>query len=239
MAFRRRRDGDRHCLPYTRPMASRSRFLPEEIQQYMIATTLRDSGVLSDLREETAKMPHAGMQTGADQVQFLQLLVRLIDARRCIEVGVFTGYSALGVALALPQDGRIVACDVSEEYTSVGRRYWQRAGVAEKIDLRLAPAAQTLEGLVAQGESGRYDFAYIDADKSGYDVYYEHCLALVRSNGLIAIDNVLWGGDVADPAIDDEDTSALRRLNAKIGRDERVDATLLPLGDGLMVVRKR
>lgn len=220
-------------------MASRSRFLPQEIQQYMIDTTLRESGVLSELRKETATMPHAGMQTGADQVQFLQLLVRLIGAQRCIEVGVFAGYSALGVALALPSGGRLIACDVSEEYTTVARRYWQRAGVAEKIELRLAPATETLDDLVARGESGRFDFAYIDADKSAYDAYYERCLELIRANGLIAIDNVLWGGDVAMAGSVDDETAALQKLNAKIGRDERVDATLLPLGDGLMVVRKR
>jgi caffeoyl-CoA O-methyltransferase len=220
-------------------MSARSTFLPEEIQRYMLDTTLRDMPVLRELREETAKHPHSGMQTGADQVQFLQLLVRLIGARRCIEVGVFTGYSSLGVALALPQDGRIVACDVSEEYTSVARRYWERAGVAGKIDLYLAPATQTLDALIHAGESGRFDFAYIDADKTGYDAYYERCLALLRPNGLIAIDNVLWSGDVVNESTQDPDTLALRALNAKIGCDERVDATLLPIGDGLMVVRKR
>lgn len=194
---------------------------------------------MRELREATAKMPNAGMQTGPDQVQFLQLLVRLTGARRCIEVGVFTGYSALGVAQALPDTGRIVACDVSEEYTSMAKRYWERAGVAEKIDLYLAPAAQTLDELIAGGETGRFDFAYIDADKSGYDAYYERCLALLRTNGIIAIDNVLWSGAVADTGVNDKDTAALRALNAKIGRDERVDASLLSIGDGLMVVRKR
>jgi caffeoyl-CoA O-methyltransferase len=220
-------------------MTARSFYLPDFIDRYIVDTTLRDMPVLRDLREETAKMPSARMQTGPDQVQFLQLLVRLIGARRCIEVGVFTGYSALGVALALPEDGRIVACDVSEEYTSVARRYWERAGVADKIDLYLAPAAQTLDELLAAGEGERYDFAYIDADKAGYDGYYERCLKLVRPNGLITIDNVLWGGDVAAPDVTDEDTVALRKLNEKIGRDQRVDASLLTLGDGLMVVRKK
>jgi predicted O-methyltransferase YrrM len=179
------------------------------------------------------------MQTGADQVQFLQLLVRLTGARRCIEVGVFTGYSSLGVALALPEDGHILACDVSEEYTSVARRYWERAGVAGKIDLYLAPAVQTLDDRIRDGEEGRFDFAYIDADKTGYDAYYERCLKLLRHNGLIAIDNVLWGGDVVNADSPDSDTAALRAINEKIGRDTRVDATLLPIGDGLMVVRKR
>lgn len=220
-------------------MASRNAFLPDDIQRYIEATTLRDEPVLRDLRAETAKMPHAGMQTGADQVQFLQLLTRLIGARRCIEVGVFTGYSALGVALALPDDGKIIACDVSEEYTAVARRYWERAGVSGKIDLYLAPATQTLDDLIRAGEEGRFDFVYIDADKTGYDAYYERCLRLLRANGLITIDNVLWSGEVAKPGRTDEDTLALRALNEKIGRDARVDATLLPIGDGLMVVRKR
>lgn len=220
-------------------MASRNAFLPDDIQRYIEATTLRDEPVLRDLRAETAKMPHAGMQTGADQVQFLQLLARLIGARRCIEVGVFTGYSALGVALALPDDGKIIACDVSEEYTAVARRYWERAGVSGKIDLYLAPATQTLDDLIRAGEEGRFDFVYIDADKTGYDAYYERCLRLLRANGLITIDNVLWSGEVAKPGRTDEDTLALRALNEKIGRDARVDATLLPIGDGLMVVRKR
>lgn len=191
------------------------------------------------LREETARMPRAVMQTGADQVQFLQLLVKLTGARRCIEVGVFTGYSALGVALALPEEGRIVACDVSDEYTAVARRYWHLAGVSEKIELCLAPAVETLDALLERGAAGSYDFAYVDADKTGYDDYYERCLRLLRENGLLAIDNVLWSGDVIDPRSTDADTLALRELNAKIGGDERVDASLLSIGDGLMVVRKR
>lgn len=220
-------------------MSPRSFFLPERISSYIVDTMLRDMPVLRELRDETARMPHAGMQTGPDQVQFLQLLVRLIGARRCIEVGVFTGYSALGVALALPSDGRIIACDVNEEYTAVAKRYWKKAGVSDKIDLYLAPAVQTLDELLAAGEAGRYDFAYIDADKSGYDAYYERCLALLRPNGVIAIDNVLWGGDVADEDVNDADTAALRALNKKIGKDERVDAALLSIGDGLTVVRKR
>lgn len=220
-------------------MASRNAFLPDDIQRYIIDTTLRDLPLLRELRDETGKLPNAGMQTSADQVQLLQLLVRAIDARRCIEVGVFTGYSALGVALALPDDGRIVACDVSQEYTAVGRRYWERAGVAHKIDLRLAPAEQTLDELIRGGESGRFDFAYIDADKTGYNAYYERCLQLLRPNGLVTIDNVLWSGQVVHPDATDPDTAALRALNEKIGKDERVDASLVPIGDGLMIVRKR
>ena len=220
-------------------MSTRSFFLPDDVDRYILDTTLRDVPVLADLRRETAALPQARMQTGPDQVQFLALLVRLIGAKRCIEVGVFTGYSALGVALALPPDGTILACDVSEEYTAIARKYWARAGVAEKIELRLAPATQTLDAALARGEAGTYDFAYIDADKSGYDAYYERCLQLIRPNGVIAIDNVLWGGDVARDAGGDADTAALQALNAKIGRDERVDATLLPIGDGLMIARKR
>ena len=220
-------------------MASRSAFIPEAITQYSTDVTLRDTPIQRELREETAKLPSARMQTGADQVQFLQMLVRLIGAKRCIEVGVYTGYSSLGVGLALPGDGKIIACDVNEEYTSIAQRYWVRAGVADKIDLYLAPATQTLDELIRGGGTGRYDFAYIDADKTGYDSYYERCLQLIRPNGLITIDNVLWSGDVANPDVTDADTVALRKLNEKIGRDERVDATLLPMGDGLMVVRKR
>lgn len=220
-------------------MSTRSAFLPEDIQQYLLDTTLRDTPELRALREETAALPQARMQTGADQVQFLQLLVRLIGARRCIEVGVFTGYSTLGVALALADDGRIVACDVSEEYTAIARRHWQRAGVAHKIDLRLAPAADTLDALIEAGGQGCYDFAYVDADKISYAAYYERCLTLLRPNGLITIDNVLWSGQVVHPDATDPDTVALRALNEKIGGDERVDASLLPLGDGLLVVRKR
>jgi predicted O-methyltransferase YrrM len=218
---------------------TRSFFLPEDVEQYILDTTLRDLPVMRELREETARRPEGGMQTGADQVQFLQLLVRLIGARRCIEVGVFTGYSALGVALALPADGTIVACDVSEEFTSIARRYWEKAGVAAKIDLRLAPATETLDALIRNRGEDTYDFAYIDADKPRYDDYYERCLRLLRKNGVIAIDNVLWHGEVANPKADDANTVALRILNQKIGRDDRVDATILPLGDGLAIVRKR
>jgi predicted O-methyltransferase YrrM len=220
-------------------MSARSFLVPEEIERYILSTTVREHPVMRELRDVTAKMPQARMQSGADQVQFLQLLVKLIDAKWCIEVGVFTGYSALGVALALPPEGGIVACDVSEEYTSIARSYWQRAGVDGKIDLRLAPATETLDRLIAKHEAGHFDFAYIDADKTGYDAYYERCLTLLRPNGIIAIDNVLWSGDVANPDASDEDTVALRALNEKIGRDERVDAALLTLGDGLMVVRKK
>lgn len=220
-------------------MSNRSQFLPDNIEQYIARVSVREHPAMRELREVTASHPQAGMQTGADQVQFMQLLVKTIAAKRCIEVGVYTGYSALGVALALPDDGTIVACDISDEFTSIGRPFWQKAGVAQKIDLRLAPATQTLDGLIANGQSGTYDFAYIDADKSNYDAYYERVLTLLSAGGLIGIDNVLWHGDVVDMSVTDPDTSALRSLNEKIGRDERVDAILLSIGDGFNLVRKR
>ncbi len=219
-------------------MSARSFLVPDDIYRYILRVSLRDTAVQRELRERTATMPLARMQTGPDQLQFLQLLVKTIGALRCIEVGVYTGASALAVALALPPEGKILACDVSEEYTAVAREFWERGGVARKIDLRLAPAAETLNALIGAGERD-YDFAYIDADKSNYDAYYELVLQLLRTGGLIAIDNVLWGGDVANPGETDADTVALRKLNEKIGRDERVDETLLTIGDGLTIVRKR
>jgi predicted O-methyltransferase YrrM len=169
----------------------------------------------------------------------MALLVELIGARHCIEVGTFTGYSALAVAQALPADGRIVACDVDENTTAVARRYWQEAGVAGRIDLRLAPALQTLDALIAEGGAKTYDFVFIDADKANYDGYYERALTLLRPGGLIAVDNVLWGGAVIDPTQDDADTRAIRALNAKIAADQRVSCSFLPVGDGLMLARKR
>ncbi|HET9393057.1 MAG TPA: class I SAM-dependent methyltransferase [Candidatus Rubrimentiphilum sp.] len=219
-------------------MSTRSFMVPENVYDYILKTSLRETPIQRELRDVTSKMEMARMRTGADQLQFLQLLAKTIGARRCIEVGVFTGASALAVALVLPADGKIIACDVNDEYTAIGRSFWERAGVAQKIDLRLAPATETLDKLIAAGD-GEYDFAYIDADKANYEAYYERILRLLRTGGLICIDNVLWGGDVADPKENDADTVALRNLNAKIGRDERVDASLLTIGDGLTVARKR
>ena len=213
--------------------------LTDTLHRYLVEHSVRDSEVLRELREETAKLPTAGMQIGADQGQFMALLVKLIGARRCIEVGVFTGYSSLAVAQALPEDGRIVACDVSEEWTAIARRFWKKAGVDAKIDLRLGPAVETLDALIADGQSGRFDFAFIDADKGNYLAYYERCLALLRPGGLIAADNTLWSGDVADPANQKPDTVALRAFNDALHRDERVDIALLPLGDGVTLARKR
>ncbi len=220
-------------------MTRRSLGLSESLYEYLLNVSLREPDVLRRLREETASLPMAGMQIAPEQGQFMALLMELIGARRTLEVGVFTGYSSLSVALALPDDGRIVACDVSEEWTSVARRYWAEAGVADKIELRLAPAVETLDGLIAAGEAGNFDFAFIDADKTNYAAYYERALTLLRPGGLIAVDNVLWSGKVADPAETDDDTNAIRAFNQKLHGDERVSLSLIPLADGLTLARKR
>jgi predicted O-methyltransferase YrrM len=213
--------------------------LTDTLYEYLVAHSVREPRVLKELREETAGLPMAGMQIGPDQGQFMALLAKLTGARRCIEVGVFTGYSSLSVALALPPDGKIIACDVSEEWTAIARRYWKKAGVESKIELRLAPAVETLDGLIAAGETGRFDFAFIDADKGGYLSYYERCLKLLRAGGLVAIDNTLWSGDVANVENQKPDTVSLREFNDVLHRDERVDMALLPLGDGVTLARKR
>jgi caffeoyl-CoA O-methyltransferase len=219
-------------------MSRRTLNLDDTLYDYMLAQSLREHPAQTALREATRRHPHAGMQISPEQGQFMALLIRLIAARRCIEVGVFTGYSALTVALALPADGRLLACDISDEFTRIGLPFWQQAGVADKIELALAPARDTLDARIAAGEAGRYDFAFIDADKTGYDAYVERCLVLLRPGGLIAIDNVLWDGAVAHPAAS-ADTAALQALNRKLHHDERVDLSLLPIGDGLTLVRKR
>ncbi len=217
------------------------RLLPftESLQSYVDAHGAREHPVLAQLRAATTGMPHAQMQIGADQGALMALLVKLLGARRTIEVGVFTGYSSLAVALALPADGKVVACDISEEWTSMARRYWEKAGVAGKIDLRLAPAVKTLDALIAAGEAGRYDFAFIDADKKNYLAYYERCLQLLRAGGLIAVDNTLWSGAVIDAKDTSEDTRAIRAFNDAVHLDERVDAALLTVGDGVTLARKR
>ena len=213
--------------------------MTDTIYRYLVAHSVREHPVLAELREETAKLPQAVMQIGADQGQFMALLAKLIGARRCLEVGVFTGYSSLSVALALPEDGNIIALDVSEEWTSIARRYWKKAGVESKIDLRLGPALNTLDTLISLRQSGRFDFAFIDADKGNYLGYYERCLDLVRPGGLILIDNTLWSGDVAEPSNQKPDTVALRALNDALHNDERIDVALLPVGDGVTLARKR
>ena len=210
----------------------------EVLQQYLRDHSLREHPAQAALREATRSQPAAGMQIGPEQGQFMALLVKLMGARRAIEIGTFTGYSALTVALALPADGRLLACDISDEFTRVGRPFWAQAGVAHKIELVLAPALQTLDARLARGEAGSHDFAFIDADKQSYDGYFERCLTLVRTGGLIAIDNTLWSGAVARPA-SDADTAALQALNDKLHRDERIDLSLLPIGDGVSLARKR
>jgi caffeoyl-CoA O-methyltransferase len=219
-------------------MSRQTLSLDETVYQYLLSHSLREHPTQAALREATRTHDRASMQISPEQGQFMALLVRLIGARRTIEVGVFTGYSALSVALALPADGRMLACDISDEYTRVGVPYWKAAGVAHKIELHLAPALTTLNARLAAAEHGLYDFAFIDADKSGYNDYYECCLLLLRPGGLIAIDNTLWSGKVARPA-DDTDTAALQALNVKLHQDERVDLAMLPIGDGLTLARKR
>lgn len=219
-------------------MPLRSLRVDDVLFQYLMDQSIREHPAQVALRAATASHPYAGMQIGPDQGQFMALLVKLMGARRTIEVGVFTGYSALTVALALPDDGRLLACDISDEYTRIGRSYWEQAGVAHKIDLRLAPARETLDAELAAGAAGQYDFAFIDADKTGYDAYYERCLQLLRPGGLIAVDNTLWSGSVARLATD-ADTAALQQFNTKVHRDQRVDMALLSIGDGLTLARKR
>ena len=220
-------------------MTNRSISLTDSLYEYLLSVSLREPDLLRRLREETAALPNARMQIAPEQGQFMALLVQLMGARRCLEVGVFTGYSSLAVALALPDDGRIVACDVSEEWTTVARRYWSAAGVTHKIDLRLAPALETLEGLLAAGEGGSYDFAFLDADKENYLRYYGLALELVRPGGLIVADNTLWSGRVIDPSNDEATTVALRRFNETLHTDDRIDLSLVPVGDGLTLARKR
>ena len=213
--------------------------LSDVLYAYVQEVGTRLAPAQEGLRAATAGMEAAGMQIGADQGQFMGFLVRLLGVKRALEVGTFTGYSALSVALALPDDGRLVCCDISTDYTDIGRPFWEQAGVAGKIDLRIGPAVQTLDRLIAEGGADGFDFAFIDADKSNYDAYYERCLVLVRAGGVIAVDNVLWGGAVIDPAKNSADTVALRALNRKLHADERVDITMLAIGDGLTLLRRR
>jgi caffeoyl-CoA O-methyltransferase len=219
-------------------MSSRTIQVDEKLYQYLLAKSVREPGILHRLREETARLPNSNMQISPEQGRLMALLTQLMGARRCIEVGVFTGYSSLSVALALPDDGRIVACDISEEYTSIAKRYWAEAGVEDKIDLRIGPALKTLDKLIAADEERQYDFAFIDADKSHYANYYERALKLLRPNGLLAFDNTLWSGRVLDEADHSEDTVAIRDFNEKLYGDERIDLSLVPIGDGLTLARK-
>jgi predicted O-methyltransferase YrrM len=220
-------------------MPKQSIGLDNQLYNYLLSVSLREPEILGKLRQETANHPRSGMQISPEQGQFMSLLVQLIGAKKTLEVGVFTGYSSLSVALALPADGKIIACDVSEEFTAIARRYWQEAGVADKIDLRLAPGLETLDKLLATGQAETFDFAFIDADKENYDGYYERSLQLIRPGGLIAIDNVLWSGQVADEQYQDESTQAIRALNEKLHHDERVTLSLVPIADGLTLAIKR
>lgn len=220
-------------------MSNKSINLTDTLHQYLLDSSLRESETLKSLRQETAQLPTANMQIAPEQGQFMALLVHLINAKNTIEVGVYTGYSALAVAMALPDNGQILACDISEEYTSVARRYWKQAGVEDKIDLHLSPATKTLQGAIDSGKNSSFDFAFIDADKENYFEYFELCLALLRPGGLIAVDNVLWDGAVVDTQKQDVDTCAIRAFNQQLLSDDRVDISMIPIADGLTLARKR
>ncbi|OUL35741.1 SAM-dependent methyltransferase [Nostoc sp. T09] len=219
-------------------MTNQTLGLEPHLYNYLLSVSLRESEILAQLRQETAQHPMARMQIAPEQGQFMALLMQLLGAKKTLELGVFTGYSTLVVALALPNDGKVVACDVNEEFTAIARRYWQQAGVANKIDLHIAPALETLDSLLAAGEAETFDFAFIDADKSNYDAYYERSLQLVRAGGLIAIDNVFWSGRVADPQVQDNRTRKIRTFNQKLHQDQRITLSLIPIGDGLTLALK-
>lgn len=220
-------------------MANRSLNLTDALYDYLLSVSLRESEPLQKLRQETASHRMSQMQIAPEQGQFMALLLRLMGAKKVLEIGVFTGYSSLCIASALPEDGHLVACDVSEDYTAIARRYWQLAGVDHKIDLRIAPALETLDGLLNDGESETFDFAFIDADKSNYPNYYERSLQLIRPGGLIAIDNVLWSGRVADPDDTQKRTERIRLLNRSLHSDDRIDLSVLPIADGLTLALKK
>ncbi|TAE58640.1 MAG: SAM-dependent methyltransferase [Nostocales cyanobacterium] len=212
--------------------------LEQNLYEYLLSVSLREPEILTQLRQETAQLPGAIMQISPEQGQFMTLLVKLIGAKKTLDIGVFTGYSSLIVALALPGDGKVIACDINQDSTNIAKRYWQQAGVAEKIDLRIAPALETLDQLLADGEAGSFDFAFIDADKGNYENYYERSLQLIRPGGLIAIDNVLWSGKVADPENQDKQTEKIRAFNQKLHQDQRITLSLVPIADGLTLAVK-
>ena len=212
--------------------------LDQQLYEYLLDVSVREAEILQKLRAETAQYPGAIMQIAPEQGQFMALLVQLLGAKKTLEIGVFTGYSSLVTALALPPEGKIVACDIDEKSTSIARRYWQEAGVIDKIDLRIAPALETLDKLLEEGQTNTFDFAFIDADKRNYENYYEKCLQLIRPGGLIAVDNVLWFGKVADPQDEDKRTIAIRDFNQKLAQDKRVKISLVPIADGLTLALK-
>lgn len=220
-------------------MSNRTITMTDALYDYLVQVSLRETPVLRRLRKFTSSRPHAGMQISPEQGQFMALLVEMIGAKRCIEVGTFTGYSSTAVALALPPRGKLICCDVSEKYTAIARKFWREAGVESKIELRLAPAKQTLDDLLHKGQAGKFDFAFIDADKENYGAYYERILKLLRRGGVVAIDNVLWGGSVLDATDQSADTKAIRAFNKKLKGDKRVSLSLVPIGDGLTLARKR
>jgi len=218
---------------------AKKQFFPEDIRRYLLSVSLREPPTLLRLREETDRSERAGWEVSPEQGQFLALLVQSMGARQIIEIGVFAGYSALWLALALPEDGRIIACEISEQYTPIARRFWKEAGVEHKIGLRIGPALDTLRGLLSEGQRGRFDFAFIDADKTNNDAYYECALELLRPGGMIAVDNVLWSGRVLDAQSTEPDTVAVRAFNQKILSDPRVSISMVPIGDGLTLALKR
>ncbi len=220
-------------------MSNKTLNLTDKVYEYLLSVSLREPEVLKELRAETARMPGAQMQIAPEQGQFMALLIELIGARKTLEIGVYTGYSSLVVALALPADGSLVACDIDAKAPQIAQKYWQKAGVVDKIELRIAPALQTLDKLIAEDKAGSFDFAFIDADKEGYPNYYERCLILLRQGGLIAIDNTLRNGRVVAPALDDKATLAICALNEKLHHDERVSLSMIPIGDGLTLARKK
>ncbi|HMM44407.1 MAG TPA: class I SAM-dependent methyltransferase [Candidatus Macondimonas sp.] len=220
-------------------MSRKTLTMDDRLSAYLCQFGVREPDIARALREETARLPEANMQIAPEQGQFLDFLIRAIGARHTLEIGVYTGYSALITALALPEDGELIACDISAEWTAIAQRYWQQAHVAGRIRLHLRPALETLHELIDAGRSGQFDFAFIDADKTGYAAYFEACLDLLRPGGIIAVDNTLWSGHVADPTVADADTVALRAFNAARRNDERIDLCLLPVADGLTLARKR
>ena len=219
-------------------MSNKTFFLSDELYEYILGVSLREDDVLRKLREKTAKLPQHAMQIAPEQGQFMAMLVRMLGAERTLDIGVFTGYSSLVVARALPEHGQVIACDVSEEWTAIARRHWKKANVGHKIRLHIAPALETLDTLLADGHGGTFDFAFIDADKVNYEHYYERCLGLVRMGGVIAVDNVLWNGEVMNAHSEDEDTQAIRDFNEKLHNDRRIDLSLVPIADGLTLARK-
>ena len=219
-------------------MSTATIILDEKLREYLLNVSVKESEILRELREETAQMEYSAMQISPEQGAFMSFLVELIQAKRTLEIGVFTGYSALVVAMALPEDGIVTACDVSEEWANVGMKYWKKAQVEDKINLRIAPALKTLDQLLSEGKQGTYDFAFIDADKIEYQGYFDKSLELLRIGGLIAIDNVLWGGSVIDDSIQDSSTKAIRKFNKKLYQDERVSISMVPIGDGLTLACK-